>query len=82
MTKIILALSLLGLVGCAGPVWKKPSNLDMPAAQKQFYQCDYESEVATAPMRMSGNVNLTVASAARRSDLFERCMVANGFTRQ
>ena len=71
---LILGLAIALLTGCASYAWYKPG-----VTQQDFSRDTYLCE---RDMRQSGYFGGGLVGAMNRQEFFDRCMNANGYTKQ
>lgn len=71
---LVVAVTMLGLAGCAAPVWTRP-NTTQEQFQKDKQECWYEGSKATAS-------DQNVFAGLMTSNLAEQCMQVRGYTKK
>jgi hypothetical protein len=71
---LILGLVVALLTGCASYAWYKPGITQQDFA-RDTYLCERD-------MRQSGYFGTGIAGAINQQNFFDRCMNANGYTKQ
>jgi len=70
----ILGLVMASLAGCASYTWVKPGVTPQDFT-RDAYLCERD-------MRQSGYFGTGIVGAMNQQSFFERCMIANGYSKQ